>query len=263
MDLGLASRRAFIGGASRGLGYAVAEALVREGAQVAIAARDERALAAARDALVKLGPGPVVAITGDLGHADSAAHSVARAIEALGGLDVLVTNSGGPAHGGFTAHDDAAWRSAAELLLFSTVAMVRAALPALEKSDQARIVHVASTSIKQPIDALLLSNSLRAAVAGLAKSLSLELGPKGVLVNVVCPGSMDTDRIRDLDEAQAHARGVPREQVTAERAKSIPLGRIGRPEELGAAIAFLCSARASYITGAVLQVDGGATKFLL
>jgi 3-oxoacyl-[acyl-carrier protein] reductase len=185
---------------------------------------------------------------------------VREAVARMGGLDVLVTNSGGPPAALFEELDEAAWRQAVELLLLSTVRMVKEALPALLKSSQPRIVHLTSLTVKQPVHGLVLSNSVRAAVVGLAKSLSQELADRRVLVNVVAPGIIDTERVRELDEANAAAQKRPIEEVAAERVRAIPLARMGDPAEVANLVAFLASSRASYITGTTIAVDGGLIR---
>jgi 3-oxoacyl-[acyl-carrier protein] reductase len=249
MDLGLTGRKAFVAASSAGLGRASADALLAEGAEVVISGRNVEKLEKTRVALAEKHGRNVQAVIVDLSAPGNARQAVLDAASRLGGLDILVTNSGGPPAGPFVAHDEPVWRAAIDQLVMATVEMVGVAIPELEKSDQPRIVMIASTSVKQPIPNLVLSNSLRAAVVGLAKTLSQELGPKQILVNVVCPGAIDTDRIRQLG-------------FGPERLKEIPLGRLGQPEELGTLVAFLASARASYLTGCTIQVDGGSTKSL-
>jgi 3-oxoacyl-[acyl-carrier protein] reductase len=247
MDLGLSGRRAFVAASSAGLGRASAEALLGEGADVFLCARGAERLEATRDELSHRFHRPVRALAADLSRPDEAARAVNEAAAQLGGLDILVTNSGGPPPGTFAEHDLDAWRAAVDLLLLSTVEMVRAALPHLSQSSQPRIVMIASTAVKQPVANLILSNSVRASVFGLAKTLSQELAAKQILVNVVCPGMIDTDRIKRLGHLDTG---------------HIPLGRIGRPDEFGAVVAFVASSRASYLTGSTLQVDGGSTRSL-
>lgn len=260
MNLGLEGRRAFVAGSSSGMGRAVAGGLLAEGAQVVINGRGAAKLEHTRAELEKAHGPHVHAVVADVGSGDGAAAAVREAVTRLGGLDVLVTNSGGPPAGLFESLDDQAWRSAVELLLLSRVRMVREALPHLRKSSQPRIVHMESLTVKQPIHGLVLSNAVRAAVVGLGKSLSQELAGAGILVNVVAPGIVDTDRVRELDEANAAAQNRPLAEVAAERAKTIPLGRMGRPDEVANLIVFLASARASYITGTTIAVDGGLIR---
>lgn len=259
MDLGLTGRVAVVLAASRGLGFASAKALAAEGASLIICAREPLRLEEAAKELRSSAPqgARIETLALDVAAMDAAAKVVGLAHDRFGRLDVLVNNAGGPPPGGFARVGDAEWEHAFHLTLMSVVRMVREALPLLRASGQGRIVNIVSTSVKQPIDDLILSNSLRSAVVGLAKTLSRELAGSGVTVNNVLPGIILTDRQRELRGAEAARRGVSFEQAIGEVGRSIPAGRVGQPEEVGALVAFLASAHAAYITGTSIQVDGG------
>lgn len=267
MDLGIGGKTALIAASSQGLGYAAAEALVREGARVVINGRRPDEIARAAQMLRKAADngGEVHTIAGDVTERDELARMVKAAAARFGKIDILVTNSGGPAPGKFVDQGEEEWQTAVNSTLWPVVRLIRCALPYLLEAKErggGRIINIVSTSVKQPIPGLLFSNALRPAVIGLAKTLSQELAADGVLVNNVCPGSFDTARIRHLYETRAKSGGKSVEEVAAAALESIPLRRLGRPEELGSLIAFLASSQASYITGQTICVDGGMTNTL-
>lgn len=263
MDLGLRGKVALVAAASKGLGKAVAMCLAEEGANVAICARDETVLnTTAREIRAATGV-DVLAVPADVSKAEDIARFVDKAAQHFGHLDILVTNAGGPPSGTFASFGDADWQAAFNLTLMSAVRLIRAVVPHMRAAGGGRIVNIASLSVKQPIEGLLLSNSIRTAVVGLAKTLSFELAGDNILINNVCPGYYDTDRVKELDAAQAAREGRTIEEVAQEKAKTIPLGRRGRPEELGALVAFLCSRQAAYITGTTIQIDGGAYRGIM
>lgn len=258
MDLGLSGRVALVTAASRGLGLASAKALAADGASLFICARGPLRLdEAAREIRSATSGARVETMTLDVSAPDAAALLVGQARDKFGRLDVLVNNAGGPPPGSFASVGDADWEKAFQITLMSVVRLVREALPLLQASGQGRIVNLVSTSVKQPIDGLILSNALRAAVIGMAKTLSNEIGGSGVTINNVLPGIILTDRQRELRGADAARRGISFEQAIEEAGRGVPLGRIGQPEEVGALVAFLASKQASYITGTSIQVDGG------
>jgi len=189
---------------------------------------------------------------------------VAATVGEFGRIDILVNNAGGPPAGNFASFGDAQWQAAFELNLLSTVRLVRQVLPHMRKTGSGRIITIVSTSVKQPIDGLLLSNAIRSGVVGLAKTLSVELAPDNITVNNVCPGRILTDRLRQIYHLNERVQqGVSEETVLKEMAQEIPMGRVGKPEELGALVAFLASQQAAYITGTTIQVDGGLVRSLL
>lgn len=248
MDLSLAGRRAAVAGASAGLGLASARALAAEGAHVAICSRDrDRIEAAARE--IGDGATPIVA---DVGTVDGATTFVEQAEAALGGIDILVANAGGPPPGTFASTDIDAYRAAVELNLLSVVAMCRASVPAMQARGWGRVVAITSIAVRQPIADLILSNTARSGLTGFLKTLALEVAPDGVTVNSVQPGLHDTDRLRSLHGGAVDAL-----------AAAVPTGEVGRPEDFGAVVAFLCADQARFITGAALPVDGGTYRALL
>jgi 3-oxoacyl-[acyl-carrier protein] reductase len=249
MDLGLKDRRALVTAASKGLGRACAEALAGEGARVFISSRDQASIEATAKAI-----GAAGWLAADVS-GDGRPEALVKAAGAhLGGIDVLVVNAGGPPPGTFQTTPLESWEPAFRLTLMSAVRLVKAALPELKRSDQGRIVFITSVSVRQPLPNIALSNSLRAAVTGLAKTLSLELGPDGITVNCLAPDKILTDRIRQI----AAAAGGNIDENLRHSAESSPMRRFGDPAEFGAACAFLCSRQAGFITGQTLGVDGGS-----
>lgn len=263
MELGLQGRVALVGASSRGLGRAVAEELGAEGADLVICARTEGPLEAARDALAGATGRRVVAVTADLSEAEGVKRVLEGAMEAFGRVDVLVTNNGGPPPGPFEEHDLDAWRRAVAQLLESAVGLIHGVIPGMKERAWGRIVNITSIAVKQPVDGLILSNSIRAAVTGMARTLANEVGAHGITVNNVMPGYTRTERLEELAESIAQERGVSHEEAFGTWTGEIPMGRIGEPSELAALVAFLCSERAGYLTGTSIPVDGGWIRGLL
>jgi 3-oxoacyl-[acyl-carrier protein] reductase len=262
MDLGLKGKIAMVGGASKGLGFAVARALAAEGAHVCIAARDADAIKRAADAIQLETGVEAMAVAADLSKAEATAAWHAAAVKQFGGVDLLFANTGGPPAGTALSFDDQAWHCAFELLLMSVVRSVRLVVPSMRARGGGAILVGTSSSVKEPLPNLALSNVLRSGVTSLAKTLSVELAPDKIRVNTLIPGRIATDRLQQLDEINAKKAGVPLEDYQARSAATIPLGRYGTPDDFGRVGAFLLSEAASYITGAAVQADGGLLKGL-
>jgi 3-oxoacyl-[acyl-carrier protein] reductase len=247
VDLGLNGRTAIVCGASQGIGLAIAETFAREGMNVAMFARRRRVLETEAE---RLGALPV---QGDVTNPQDCERLVGRAIEAFGGIDVLVNNSGGPPRGSALEIDEESLEAAVALLLTSAVRLTNLCLPHLRKSAAGRIVNIESSTVREPADNLALSNAVRPGVVGWAKTLSREIGPEGITVNTIAPGRIDTERLKEV-----YPDGPSEEDL-----KPIPLRRLGRADEIAAVVCFLASDAGSYVTGTVIAVDGGLTRGLL
>ena len=259
MDLGLKSCVAIVGGASSGMGHASALALAREGCNVTLFARRAELLEQAVAEIAELGSGAeALAVTGDSTDPADLQAVVDRTLARFGRIDIVVNNTGGPPAGGFEDFDDDGWRAAWELTLMSTLRLTRLALPELRKSGRGRVVNITSSAVKEPSEGLLLSNVYRPGVIGWAKTLSQDEGPNGITVNSIAPGFIDTERMKNL-----YASGDDPAAARASDEAAIPARRFGEPGEIGAAVAFLCSSQAAYISGITVLVDGGLAKGLL
>lgn len=263
MDLKLKGRIALVTGSSKGLGAAVARTLSAEGVRVAINSRDPLRLQTTAQEIMSETGNPVLPIPGDVTDPASSEELVKSVLREFGGLDILITNAGGPPPGKFAGFDDAAWQSAFEASLMSHVRLIRAALPYLEKSEVPSVLTITSYSVKQPIPNLILSNSIRAATVGLTKSLALELGEKGIRFNSILPGWTATERVDHLMQARAEQNHTTIAEEISKQAAESALKRLASPQEFANAAVFLVSPAASYITGTMLPVDGGTIKGLL
>ena len=263
MDLGLRGKVALVSASSKGLGRAIAEELAAEGANLVMCARGEDALRQAAESIRKSSGVTVVEVVADVSEQagiDRVAHA---ALDKLGKVDVLVTNSGGPPSGAFDSFTPEVWEQATRLLLMSAVGLARAVLPGMRERRWGRILNVTSIAVKQPIDGLMLSNSLRAAVTGFARSLANEVAGQNITVNNILPGYTRTDRVEQLARATGEKTGKSVADALAKWEREIPMGRLGEPREFAALAAFLASERASYITGTSIAVDGGWIRSLI
>ncbi len=262
MDLGLKNKIALITGSSRGLGYATALILAQEGARLAINSRDPDKLSAAGKKIKDLTENEPFMIVGDVAAAQTPKNVVDQTVKHYGGLDILVTNAGGPPAGNFESFSDEDWQKAIDLTFLSHVRLIRYALPVLKQSKTPSVLTITSYSVKQPIPNLVLSNSIRAATVGLTKSLALEMAKEGIRFNSILPAWTDTDRVQELMAARARLNNTTIEEEIQKQAKDSPMGRMATPEEFARAAAFLVSPVASYITGVMLSIDGGMYKGL-
>jgi 3-oxoacyl-[acyl-carrier protein] reductase len=263
MFLGLRGKTALVGAASKGLGYAIARELAMEGAAIVICARTKEPLRAARDRLESETGAKVYGIPADLTKYEDVRRVTATSLEKLGRIDVLVNNNGGPPAGSFETHDTAVWQEAFDQILRSAVEMSRAVLPGMKERHWGRIINVTSMAAKQPVDNLILSNSLRAAVHGFARTLANEVAEYGITVNNILPGYTRTERVESLAAATAKRDNVDTASVLSRFEKDVPMKRLGEPEEFAALAAFLASERASYITAQSIAADGGWIRGLM
>jgi 3-oxoacyl-[acyl-carrier protein] reductase len=263
MFLGLRGKTALVGAASKGLGYAIARELAMEGATIVICARTKEPLKAARDKLATETGAKVYAIPADLTKYEDIKRVTTTSLEKLGRIDVLVNNNGGPPAGPFETHDAAVWQEAFDQILRSAVEMSRAVLPGMKERHWGRIINVTSMAAKQPVDNLILSNSLRGAVHGFARTLANEVAEFGITVNNILPGYTRTERVESLAVATAKRDNVDAATVLSRFEKDVPMRRLGEPEEFAALAAFLASERASYITAQSIAVDGGWIRALM
>jgi len=263
MNLGIKNRIALVAASSRGLGRAVAEELASAGARLVICARGEEALHRTADELRDDHGVEVEAVAADLSSRDGVDRVLRQARERFGDPEILFTNTGGPPSGPFEAHDLAAWQGAVQQNLESVLLLIQGVLPSMRRAGWGRIVNCTSVAVKQPVDGLILSNSIRAAVTGMARTLANEVAADGVTVNNVLPGFTRTERLDDLARANAERAGSSEAEARQTWESQIPMGRLGEPREFAAMVAFLCSERASYITGTSIPVDGGWVKGLL
>ncbi len=262
MDLGLKDKRAFIAGSSRGLGYATALILAKEGCKVVINSRDMEEVTAAAQKIANETGTQAFGFAGDVSEVSNAEMLIRLTVEALGGLDILITNAGGPPAGSFEIFDEETWQQAVDTSFISHIRLIRAALPHLRKSDSPSVLTFTSYTVKQPVPNLVLSNSIRAATVALTKSLAMELGKDGIRFNSILPGWTFTERIQYLMEFRAENSKTTVDEEIAKQVSEIPLGRMAQPEEFAKVAAFLVSPAASYVNGVMLNVDGGIVKGL-
>ena len=266
MDLGLKGKVAVVAGASRGLGRAIAEGLAVEGARVAMCSRSGEAITGAaaeilRTDACRVAGGDVLPVTADVGRAEDVDRLVSQTLDRWGRIDILVTNAGGPPSGPAAGLTDTQWTTAVDTLLLSVVRLCRAVIPVMQRQQWGRIIHITSFTVKQPLPNLALSNAVRLAVVGLAKTQAIELAPHNILVNTICPGPIATDRLAELTQQYATRDNVSFDEANRRLWLSqIPLGRLGRPREFADLAVFLASDRSSFITGCTIQVDGGAVR---
>jgi 3-oxoacyl-[acyl-carrier protein] reductase len=260
MDLGLTGMSALVLGSSRGLGYAIARGLALEGCDVAINSRDSQTLNQASKKLADETGRTILPIPGDVTDPNFPAAVINQVVEIFGGLDLLVTNAGGPPSGAFESFDDSTWNNAVESSFLSHVRFIRAALPRLRESNAASVLTITSYSVKQPIPNLVLSNSIRAATVGLTKTLALELGSDGIRFNSILPGWTETERVYELMTHRSQQSGRTIQEEFDRQMVQSPLGRMAKPDEFANAAVFLLSPAAGYITGVMFTVDGGMYK---
>jgi len=263
MDLGLKDKVALVAASSQGLGRAVAEELAAEGASLVLCARDAKTLDQTAAAIAERSNTRVLAVPADVTITDDIKRVVSAGNERFGRIDILVTNAGGPPAGRFEQLTHEQWEHAIRLTLLSAVELTRQVLPGMKERRWGRILNITSIAVKQPVENLLLSNSLRAGLTGFARTLANEVAAEGITVNNVLPGYTRTERLEDLAHMMAEKQGISASEFRGKWEKEIPMGRLGEPHEFAAVVAFLASERASYITGTSIQVDGGWIKSLL
>ncbi|MEH7110144.1 MULTISPECIES: SDR family oxidoreductase [Bacillaceae] len=259
MDLNLKGKTALVAASSQGLGFAIAEQLVREGANVMISGREEDKLLKKVKELEAIGPGKAAFQTANITKVEDLKQLVTKTVERFGSIQLLVNNAGGPPAGSFEDLNDEAWQASFELNLLSYVRLIREALPYL-KQHGGKILNIASSSIKEPIPGLILSNTFRTGIIGLSKTLASELASYNILINTLAPGRIATDRVKHLDQINADRQGVSIEAIEAQVKAGIPLKRYGTPEEFASVAVFLLSDANSYMTGSAFLVDGGMVK---